>query len=434
MTNEQEYLRKEDELNEYERAKILLALKYRWSLNARKEQYPDPDGKWTYWLYLAGRGTGKTRSGAETVRAWAESGKYQRIHLIAPTAGDVRRTMVEGESGILSVCPPWCRPTWSPANAELRWPEREDGKQPTVAYVFTAERPDRLRGPQCQALWADEVCSWQYPETWDMAMMGLRLGPEPKAVITSTPRPIKLLKEIMELPNLLISEGTTYDNQDNLASSFFTAIIKKYEGTRLGRQELLGQILTDNPAALFKRAWFDDFRRTRPGQQDRVYIAVDPAISSREDSDSVGIVAGSRSYASEPSEFFLLEDATVHAMTPAEWGAEVVKCYRRHKADKVIAEANNGGEMVEATIHNIDASVPVQLVYASRGKAIRAEPISTLAQKGRIHHVGFFANLEDECCEWDPSLKNTPSPNRLDAYVWLFTALADIGSGGEFDV
>lgn len=405
--------------NSADRAHLAAALRYRWSLHARPEQLPPAGDEWRTWFYMAGRGAGKTRSGAEAVRAWAESRTYRIIHLIAPTASDLRDTMVEGPAGILAVSPPWFRPRYEPSKRRLTWPNG------VRALLFSADEPERLRGPQCEALWADEVASWRRPEAWDMAMFGLRLGSNPRAIVTSTPKPTRLIKGILKDPAAAVTLGTTYDNRANLAAAFFEQIIRKYEGTRLGRQELLAQMLDDNPRALWRRDNIEADRLLRVPEGVnlvRVVVAVDP--SANEGPDETGEKTGDDAGIITPAQgsdghYYVLADNTM-AGSPLAWARAAVTAYHDRKADRVIAEANNGGAMVSALLKTVDSKVPVRLVRATRGKVIRAEPISALYEQHLVHHVGCFPELEDELCQWEPGEE---SPNRLDALVWGLTEL-----------
>lgn len=390
-----------------ERSHLLEAIKYRWSFHARSEQLP-PSGDWRTWIYLAGRGAGKTRSGAELIREWAETKRYRRIHLIAPTASDVRDTMVEGESGILSVSTPQMFPKYEPSKRRLTWPNG------VIASLFSADEPERFRGPQCEALWADELCAWRYEESWNMAMFGLRLGNNPRAFVSTTPKPTKLIRRLLKANSTVITRGTTYDNRANLAAAFFEDIIKQYEGTRLGRQELMAELLDDNPHALWKREWLDRDRISVAPALDRIVVGVDPAITI--DGDAIGIIVAGANRAG----FYILGDYTMHG-TPKQWADKVAAVYHAHKADMIMAESNQGGLMVKHTIHTADKTLPVKLGHASRGKHVRAEPISLLYEQGKVHHVGCFAALEDEQCDWMPG--DPDSPNRIDALVWAMSEL-----------
>jgi len=385
------------------------ALAYDWLGSiARPEQLP-PAGKWRTWIYLAGRGAGKTRSGAETMRHWVESGQCKRLHFIAPTAGDVRDVMVEGESGILACSPPHFRPLYQPSNRRLTWPNG------AVATTFSADEPERLRGPQCDGLWADEVCAWRYPQAWHLAMFGLRLGPNPRSVVTTTPKPIGLLKELLALPTTVLTKGRTVDNQANLAPGFLEEIVGRYSGTRLGRQELDAEILDDNPNALWTRTQIERDRVFKAPEMARIVVAVDPAAT--ETGDEIGIITAGKGV---DGHFYVLDDHSLHG-TPEQWGRAVVTAYHKAKADRIVYEANQGGDMVAHTIRTVDRSVPLRPVTASRGKITRAEPVSALYEQGRVHHAGCFPTLEDQMCDW---VAGTPqSPDRMDALVWAITDL-----------
>lgn len=382
---------------------------YNWEVWARENQLP-PKSDWIVWLILAGRGWGKTRTGGQFILDEVRNGK-RRIALVAPTAADARDVMVEGESGILNIAAPWEKPLYEPSKRRLTFPNG------AIATTYSADEPERLRGPQHDAAWADEMCSWRHPEAYDMLMFGLRLGTNPRVVITTTPKPIKILKEIMKTPKTEITRGSTYDNAENLASAFLNTIITKYEGTRLGRQELNAEILEDTPGALWNRAVLDNYRlHEYPEKLDRVVVGVDPAISSNEDSDETGIVvAGSKGL-----EGYVLADYSGN-LKPAAWARRAVDAYYDHNADYIVAESNQGGEMVSHTIHTIDPNVPVKLIHASRGKQTRAEPISALYEQGRVHHVGNLGTLEDQLTTWVPGAED--SPDRLDALVHAITAL-----------
>ncbi len=375
-----------------------------------------PDGDWIYWLLQCGRGFGKTRTGAETVRQWIKDG-CNYVNLIGATADDARDVMVLGECGILAVCPPWERPEYRVSQRKLVWPNGAE------SLIFTADEPDRLRGKQHQRLWCDELAAWRYAEAWDQAKLGLRLGTKPQAVITTTPRPTTLVKEIIADPHTVVTRGTTLENRANLAAPFIDAVIKKYEGTRLGRQEIEGQILEDNPGALFKRSDIDRNRVIAAPDLRRIVVAIDPAAKSVAGSDDTGIVVAGTADIGNATHGFILDDKTMTLAKPEEWASQAVALYKTWKADRIVAEGNNGGEMIESVIRSKDGNVPVTIVTATRGKEIRAEPVSALYEQGRIHHVGNFAKLEDELCEWDPQDKTALSPNRLDAMVWAITAL-----------
>jgi phage terminase large subunit-like protein len=418
----------------------LARLKYAWRFWARPAQLQPVDfanGKKTYWLIDAGRGFGKTRTGAETVRAWAKEFRY--VNLIGATLDDARDIMIEGESGILAICPNDERPRYVKHERLLLWPTG------CKSLIFTADEPERLRGKQHQKAWADELAAWRYAEAWDQLKFGLRIGKQPQAIITTTPRPSAIIKELLRDPDCAITTGTTYDNADNLAPAFFRAVIRKYEGTRLGRQELNAELLADNPNALWTRADIDNARITleqMPALQ-RCVIGVDPAVTSTEDSDETGIVAcgigpapknwipPNGKPAAEGSHFYVTQDASLSA-TPDAWARAAIKCYHDRSADRVIGETNNGGDLIEALLRTVDANVSYTKVTATRGKMIRAEPIAALYEQGRVHHVGAFATLEDQMCDYDP-ITATLSPDRMDALVWALSALAEAAGFGILD-
>jgi phage terminase large subunit-like protein len=394
-----------------------LSLLYDWRVWAREAQLPPEWLKWRVCILLGGRGSGKTRAGAEWVRMMVETGKASRISLVAPTAHDARDVMVEGESGLLAVCPPWDRPNYEPTKKRLTW------KNGAVATVFSADEPSRLRGPQADAAWADELAFWRYPEAWDNLLLGLRLGgPDgaidvgPRCVVTTTPRPSPLLKDLLKRDSTHVLRSTTFDNEANLATEFIDDIIERYEGTRLGRQELYAELLTDTEGALWTRNVIEDNRVTEAPPLKRIVVAIDPAASANESSNHTGIIVAG---ISNSGECYVLEDATVKA-SPAQWAQRAVRCFHEHKADRIIAESNQGGEMVRHTIATVSPHVPVRLVHATRGKFTRAEPVAALYEQGKVHHVGGFAKLEDQLCTWTI---DDPSPDRLDALVWAVSEL-----------
>lgn len=388
----------------------LEALEYDWNFWARDKQRI-PDGDFFVWVILAGRGFGKTRTGAETVREWIRTNRY--VNLIGATADDARDIMIEGESGILSICPNNERPEYKRATRKLIW---QNGAE---SLIFTADEPERLRGKQHYKIWADEVASWRYQEAWAQAMMGLRLGDKPQAVVTTTPKPTKLILDLVDDKRNVVTVGTTYENKANLAEGFFDYVITKYEGTRLGLQELEAKILTDNPGALWRREDIDESRVSKYPDLARIVVGVDPTNST--DGDEAGILTVGTIWDKGKQDFFTLADDSRRG-SPQEWATAAVTAYHKYKADLIVAEKNSGGDMVEAVIRQVDPSVNVKLVWASRGKHTRAEPIATISEQGRDHHVGFYPELEDELCMWTPGEK---SPNRLDAKVWAMTELVD---------
>jgi phage terminase large subunit-like protein len=400
-------------------AEKALALRYDWPSWARPNQLPPP-GSWSYWMVKAGRGFGKTRTGSETLRQRIKDGVKQ-ANIIVRTVGDIEKVLVRSSGGILKVCPPDERPTWVANKRLFLWPGG------ATSFVFTAEEPDSLRGPECEFLWADELASWRYgQETWDNAMMGLRLGANPQAIITTTPRPTKLVRELIANPFTVLTAGTTYENRANLAEAFYTQIIRKYEGTRLGRQELLAEVLDDNPGALFKQTDIDGARVTKLPPLVRIVVAMDPAVTSSEESDEWGIIAAGQD-GRDPAHFYLLADESA-IYTPDEAAKQAVRLYHRLAADRLVGEANNGGDMIEALVRHQDANVSYKKVTASRGKQVRAEPVSALYEQGRVHHHGIFAQLEDQATSWNPKT-DKDSPDRMDGMVWAITELAEGSSG-----
>jgi phage terminase large subunit-like protein len=409
------------ELTEAEAEELL----HDWRFTARPEQTA-PDGDWQVWAYVAGRGAGKTRAGAEWVREQVKAGR-RRIALIAPTAADARDVMVEGDSGLLSVC--WekdhdvkgkliGRPVYEPSKRRVTWANG------AIATTYSADEPDRLRGPQHDAGWCDEVAAWTYAqEAWDMFMFGLRLGDNPRAMVTTTPRPIPLVRQIVNAETTVVTRGSTYSNRANLAATFLDKIVKRFEGTRLGRQELNGEILDDVPGALWTRALVDSahWQGELPDMA-RIIVAVDPSGSAGEndDGDSQGIVVVGKGV---DGLAYVLADRTCK-LSPDGWGRRTVAAYREFEADRIVAERNYGGAMVEHVIRTIDKAVSYEEVTATRGKVVRAEPIAALYEQGRVRHVGDLSALEDEMCAMtSDGFLGEGSPNRVDALVWAMTAM-----------
>ena len=361
-------------------------LLYDWDIWARDKQR-EPAGNWRVWLILAGRGNGKTRTGAEWTKKQVESGKCGRVALVGRTAADVRDVMVEGESGILSVSHPKRRPKYEPSKRRLTWPNG------AIATTYSADEPDTLRGPQHDGFWADEPAAWKYTDTWDQLMFGLRLGPNPRGVATTTPRPTKLIKMLVASPTTHVTRGNTYENRKNLAPAFLEQIIRKYEGTRLGRQELNAEILDDVEGALWQRdSMIEAYRVTKHPPLIRIGVAIDPATTSEEGSAETGIIVGG---IAENGHGYILDDCSVHT-SPKEWAQAAITAFHMHQADRVIAEVNQGGDMVSTIIRMIDNTVPYHAVRATRGKLTRAEPVSSLYERGLVHHVGAFPELEDQ--------------------------------------
>ena len=382
-----------------------------WLAKARANQLPPPE-PWSTWVILSGRGWGKTRILSEMCNAWAASGQYRRIALVAATASDARDVLVEGESGILATAPAWRKPIYQSTRRRIEWPNG------ALAYTYSAEEPDRLRGPQHDAAVCDELASWRDPSTFDMLQFGLRLGCNPRTVIATTPRPTRLIREQLarEGHGVVVTRGSSYENRANLAPNFFEQIVAKYEGTRLGRQELNAELLEDTLGALWSIDILDRCRRTEFPDLARIVVAIDPAVSTKEGSDETGIVVAGRC---ERGHGYILEDLSGRYQ-PAEWAKIAIDAYRRHGADQVVAEVNQGGDLVESTLRMIDPNVPFTAVHASRGKFVRAEPVAALYERNKVHHVGFFPQLEDQLTQFTPDLDRgkSGSPDRADSMIW----------------
>ena len=390
------------------------AILFDWGFWARPSQKLPP-GDWRVWLIRAGRGFGKSRAGAETVRIWQRD--FPIVNLIGATADDARDIMVEGESGILAVCPNNERPEYKGSKRQLLWPNG------SKSLIFTADEPERLRGKQHHKLWCDELASWRFPEeAWNQAMLGLRLGSNPQAVVTTTPKPLKFIKELIAAPTTHETHGTSYENRVNLAPAFLGQIVTKYEGTRLGRQELNAELLEDNPGALWHHDQIDKLRVERPPELERIVIGVDPAVTSTEDSAETGIIVAGRGK-ELPPHFYVLGDLSLRG-SPDTWAERALYGYRTYRADRVVAETNNGGDLVEAVLRTKDLQFAYKAVRASRGKLTRAEPIAALYEQGRVHHVGTFGVLEDQMCDFDPNVAQK-SPDRMDALVWGLSELSN---------
>lgn len=396
------------------------ALEYSWDFWARPNQM-EPSGEWSTWLVMSGRGFGKTRTGAEFVIKRARHGPYYPIALVGQTKADVRDTMVEiFESSIMKISPPWFTPKLETSKRRLTWP---NGMH---AVMYSGDEPDQLRGPQHGAVWMDELAKFKYPlETWSNASLGLRLGPRPQAVITTTPRPIPIIKELIADPAVIVTTGSTYENIGNLPATFIRTILARYENTRLGAQEIYGNVIGDVDGALWNRNLFEETRVIRIPEIYRIVISVDPNTGGLGGgTGETGIIVAGLG---ADQHCYVLEDCTVATNNPDKWAKQVIAAYNRYGADRVVAEANQGGEMVRSTLRTFDPNLPVTLIFASKGKYTRAEPISGLYSQGRIHHLGMFPDLEDQCCSWIPG---EVSPDRLDALVWCVTEIMIRGLGG----
>jgi len=407
------------------------AISQDWRIWARPDQLPPPE-PWSIWMQKSGRGSGKTRSGAEWFNRQAKHTKY--LGLFGPTADDIRDVMIEGESGILACGPNKDRPEYFPSKKRLVYPNG------AIATIRSAEEPERMRGPQYGKGWADEVGAWQYGrQAFDMVMFGLRLGINPQLAITTTPPSIrtrkvnihankKLLKDIIALPGTVVTHASSHDNP-YLPAVYFETLIRPYEGTVIGRAEIYAEIVEDVEGALWKQATIDEHRLDVLPQFSRIVIGVDPSGSADEEASEVGIVAcgvtselapGATSR-KEENHYFVLEDLSGH-YTPEEWARRVVYAYAKWQADVVVAETNYGGNMVVANIRAVDSEINVQAKTAATSKHIRAEPIANLYTQGRVHHFGIHEQLEDQMCTWVPGEK---SPDRLDAMVWAMRELSE---------
>ena len=388
------------------------ALRTEWRFWARPEQL-EPEGDWTVWLIQTGRGWGKTRTAAECIRKWVRERRYGNIAFIGATAADVRDTMVEGPAGILAVSPEGEKPTYYSSNRKLVWPNG------ATALLFSAEEPDRLRGPQFEAAWCDELAAWKrMDEAWNMLMLGLRLGPKPRCVVTTTPKPRALLKKLAARASTYVTRGSTYENVVNLAEAFVEQIISEYKGTRLGRQEIAGEYLEDVEGALWQRAWIDGTRVDKAPDLQRVVVAIDPAVSSGGDSAETGIVVVGIGV---DGRWYLLADRSCR-LSPDAWARRAVAAFEEFQADRLIGEVNNGGDLVETVLRTVSPTIPYTAVHASRGKVRRAEPIAALYEQGRVSHVGDFPELEDQMCTYTGE-QGEVSPDRMDAAVWGLTEL-----------
>lgn len=392
-------------------------LNWRWRGWWARPNQTAPEGEWSTWLVLSGRGFGKTRSGTEWLREKWKSG-CGRMAIVAETAADARDVLVEGQSGVLAVSPKHERPLYEPSKRRLTWPNG------AVATLYNGTEPDQLRGPEHDAALVDELAKYrEAQDTWDNLQFGLRLGTRPQAMVTTTPRPIPIIKSIMADPGTVMTRGSTFDNAANLPARFLDTVRAKYEGTRLGRQELYAEILDDLPGALWSREDIDK-SRIRPPAPDlrRIVVAVDPSGTrgDEDDGDSIGIVVAGLGV---DGRGYVLADRTCK-LSPDGWGRRAVEAYREFKADRIVAERNFGGAMVEHVIRTVDARASFKEVTASRGKVARAEPVAALYEQGRVSHIGTFPELEDQMVNIDAGgYVGNGSPDRADALVWALTEL-----------
>jgi phage terminase large subunit-like protein len=388
-----------------------------WPYWARDDQLP-PYTDYRNWLIMGGRGSGKTRSGAEWIRALA-LGLYepivprcQRIAIVGPTFAEVRMVMIEGESGLLAVHRFGPAPVFNPSKRRLTWPNG------TVAELFSAEEPESLRGPNFDAAWCDELAKWKKGrDVWMNLQMALRLGERPQAVITTTPRATSLMRNLLSDKSTVTTHARTMDNYQNLADSFIDDMLTRYGNTSLGRQELDGEMISDDPDALFRREDIDKFRVRKSPDMRRIVVAIDPPATSGDKANACGIVCVGLG---TDGRCYVLDDASLKRATPLRWAKRAVDLYVTRGASRIIAEVNQGGDMVRTILNQIDPNLPLRTVHATRGKAARAEPVAALYEQGRISHVGVFRELEDEMCS---KIGEGDSPDRLDALVWAVTEL-----------
>ena len=388
-----------------------------WLQTARDKQL-SPEQDYLVWLILAGRGWGKTRTGAEDIAIYAMDNPNVNCAVIAPTHGDLRRVCFGGPSGLLSVIPKDC----------LLKSKDQAGYSSTVSEIrlwngskiigFAAQEPERLRGPQFHRAWCDEVAAWRYPEAFDQLMFGLRLGDNPQCVITTTPKPTKLIKDLVAREDVIVTRGSTFENEENLAESALQMLKERYEGTNLGRQELYAEIIEDFDGALWSPDMIEGTRINEDRELQQIIVAIDPAVTANADSDETGIIVCGRDY---NGEFYVLEDLSGR-FTADKWARIAIKAFYEWEADRIVAEVNNGGDLVERLIRNIDHQVPYRAVRATRGKILRAEPIAALYEQRRVHHVGAFPELEQQMCSYTG--ETNTSPDRLDALVWCLTELS----------
>ncbi|MFT6426573.1 MAG: phage terminase large subunit-like protein [Celeribacter sp.] len=404
----------------------LLALPFLFEAWALDHQLP-PEGDWRTWVIMGGRGAGKTRAGSEWVRSMVEGsrslepGRAKRVGLIGETYDQAREVMVFGDSGILACSPPDRRPKWIATRRTLVWPNGAE------AMVFSGNDPEALRGPQFDAAWVDELAKWKNPrEAWDMLQFGLRLGDDPRQVVTTTPRNVNILKEILDLKSSTVTRAPTEANAANLAPSFLEEVRTRYAGTRLGRQELDGVLLDEEEGALWSLAKLEDERADSLPDFDRIVVAVDPPVTSHKGSDECGIIVVGAVTQGPPQDWraYVLEDATMSAASPTAWAKGAIDALTRWEADKIVAEVNQGGDLVESVLRQVDPIVPYKSVRATRGKAARAEPVAALYDQGRVFHTRGLGDLEDQMTKMTAQgYKASGSPDRVDALVWAIHEL-----------
>lgn len=411
----------------------LKALPYLFEVWAHAHQLP-PDGAWRTWVILGGRGAGKTRAGAEWIRTEVEgdtpmaAGRARRLALIAETYDQVRDVMIEGDSGILACSPPDRRPQWKAGERKLIWANG------AMAQAFSAHDPEALRGPQFDTAWVDELAKWRRArEAWDMLQFSLRLGQDPRVCVTTTPRNVAVLRDLLAAPSTVQSHAPTEANRANLAPSFLTEVRARYAGSRLGRQELDGVLLSEVEGAFWQAAQLVECQVAAPPALDRIVVAVDPAVSAGKASDACGIIVAGAVLLGPPQKWqtYVLADRTVQGLGPLAWARAVLAATDEFSADRVVAEVNQGGALVENLLRQVDPLVPFRALHASRGKAARAEPVAALYEQHRVHHMPGLAELEEQMCQMTPQgFQGQGSPDRLDALVWAIYELI-LGSAGR---
>lgn len=413
--------------------KTIAALPWIFGFWALDHQRP-PDGDWDTWIILGGRGAGKTRAGAEWVRSLVEGcrpqdpGTHRRIALVGETIEQVREIMVHGDSGILACTPPDRRPRWESSRNSLVWPNG------AMATGFSASNPEALRGPQFDAAWADELAKWsKAQQTWDMLMFGLRLGTDPRVMVTTTPRRQRLLKSLLEAKNTVVTRAATRSNEANLAPGFLRRVEAEYGGTRLGRQELAGELLEDLDGALWSFEGLDRCRTRHAPDLTRIVVAVDPPAGGKATSDACGIVVAGIDATGPRSDWtaYVLADETVQGQSPDGWARTVIAAANAFEADRVVAEVNQGGDMVREILMSRAPNLSYSAVRATRGKVVRAEPIAALYEQGRVRHLPGLDALESQMTEMTVAgFEGVGSPDRVDALVWALTELLIAPSGG----
>lgn len=393
-----------------------------WVKKARPKQIT-PRGDWNTWLILAGRGWGKTRTGAQDVVHYATTNPNVRCAVVAPTFGDLRRVCFEGDSGILSIIPEECYYKQARSKGYNKSAVEIHFYNGSIIQGYAAIEPDRFRGPQYHRAWCDEVAAWRYPDSYDQLQFGMRLGRKPQTVITTTPRPNDLIKGLMKKEDTLITKGNTFENEDNLAPSALKAFKERYEGTRLGRQELYAEILDDFEGALWTYKNIEQNRARQLPEMQKIVVGVDPAVTNNINSDETGIVVAGKGV---DEKYYIIDDVS-GKMTADNWARVAINAYHKYQANIIVAETNNGGDLVERLIRSIENTVKYKSVSATRGKLVRAEPISALYEQNKVSHCGVFKQLEDQMCSYTGDRHK--SPDRLDAMVWAMTNL--ISSSGQ---